>query len=572
MSDDEKKKKAVAKAAAGQSPSSGAPVARLTAGGSGELRVIERIVRDTEASSASMMLTRTNYMEWALVMQVKLQVARVWSALTEDAADECDGQRALQIILTGVPPEMLRVLAAKDTAKMAWETIKMMRMGSERAREAKAHVRRREFEDLRFRDGESVEDFGLRLSSLVADMELYGDPVTEHKAVQKFLRVVPRRYRPMAMAIESLIDLKTMSIEELVGSFSACEDHYDLDDGAQPTGRLLLTHEEWLARQQGKKEQANLVREGGDEHEQGLFMAMVTPGTAAGPVAPQAVFLNEEKVIPVPSPDGLWYFDTGATSHMTGEKSMFAKLDEGVHGTVKFGDGSHVAIRARGSIVFKCQSGEQRALTEVYYIPSLRSNIISVGQLDEGGCQIGIQNGLMTVHDPAQRILARVRRSSTRLYTGMLTIDTPVCLMMKVDDETWKWHARMGHLHFRALHAMSAKGMVRGMPEIARIEQYCDGCALGKQHRAPFPQAKFKLFVDNQAAIALSKNPVHHDRSKHIDIKYHYIRDCVEKGQVKVDHIPTRKQIADALTKALGRNNFVEMRQKLGMIKIDSGR
>jgi hypothetical protein len=60
-------------------------------------------------------------------------------------------------------------------------------MGSERAREAKAQVRRREFEDLRFKDGESIEDFALRLSGLVADLELYGDPVTEHKAMQKFL-------------------------------------------------------------------------------------------------------------------------------------------------------------------------------------------------------------------------------------------------------------------------------------------------------------------------------------------------------------------------------------------------
>lgn len=87
----------------------------------------------------------------------------------------------------------------------------------------------------------------MRLSALVADLELYSDPVTEHKVVQKFLRVVPRRYRPMAMAIESLIDLKTMSIEELVGRLSACEDHYDLDNGSQSTGRLLLTHEEWMA-------------------------------------------------------------------------------------------------------------------------------------------------------------------------------------------------------------------------------------------------------------------------------------------------------------------------------------
>ncbi|XP_073363305.1 uncharacterized protein [Aegilops tauschii subsp. strangulata] len=230
-----------------KTPSPKAPLARLTGSGSGEYRVVERVV--PEGTGSSMMLTRTNYQEWALLMQVKLQVARVWSAVTDDAADENDDRRALQIILTGVPPEMLRVLAAKDTAKIAWETIKTMRMGSGRAREAKAQVRRREFEDLRFKDGESVEDFGLRLSALIADLELYGDPVTEHRAVQKFLRVVPRWYRPMAMAIESLIDLKTMTIEELVGRLSACEDHYEIDDGAQNGGRLLLTHEEWLARE-----------------------------------------------------------------------------------------------------------------------------------------------------------------------------------------------------------------------------------------------------------------------------------------------------------------------------------
>ena len=51
------------------------------------------------------------------------------------------------------------------------------------------------------------------------------------------------------MAIESLIDLKTMTVEELVGRLSACEDHYELDEGSQSGGRLLLTHEEWLARE-----------------------------------------------------------------------------------------------------------------------------------------------------------------------------------------------------------------------------------------------------------------------------------------------------------------------------------
>jgi hypothetical protein len=47
----------------------------------------------------------------------------------------------------------------------------------------------------------------------------------------------------------------------------------------------------------------------------------------------------------------------------------------------------------------------------------------------------------------------------------------------------------MGHLNFRALRNLSSKGMVQGMPTVDRVEQVCDGCILGKQHRAPFPQA-----------------------------------------------------------------------------------
>jgi hypothetical protein len=82
------------------------------------------------------------------------------------------------------------------------------------------------------------------------------------------------------------------------------------------------------------------------------------------------------------------------------------------------------------------------------------------------------------------------------------------------------------------------------------------------------PPEKFKLFVDNQSAIALVKNPVHHDRSKHIDIKYHYIRQCYEEGKLDVDHIRTDRQLADILTKALGRTRFVEMRERLGVVRV----
>jgi hypothetical protein len=81
-------------------------------------------------------------------------------------------------------------------------------------------------------------------------------------------------------------------------------------------------------------------------------------------------------------------------------------------------------------------------------------------------------------------------------------------------------------------------------------------------------EAQVKLLMDNMSAIALSKNPVHHDRSKHIDTKFHFIRECIEEGKVEVQHIGTVEQLADIFTKALGRARFVELREAIGVIKV----
>ena len=76
---------------------------------------------------------------------------------------------------------------------------------------------------------------------------------------------------------------------------------------------------------------------------------------------------------------------------------------------------------------------------------------------------------------------------------------------------------------------------------------------------------KVVLRIDNKSAIALPKNPVFHDRSKHIHTRFHFIRECVEKGFVSVEHVAGVKQKADILTKALGRIKFKEMRELIGI-------
>jgi hypothetical protein len=69
--------------------------------------------------------------------------------------------------------------------------------------------------------------------------------------------------------------------------------------------------------------------------------------------------------------------------------------------------------------------------------------------------------------------------------------------------------------------------------------------------------------------MKLSENPVFHDKSKHIDIKYHYVRDMVQKGAVRLQYIATDEQVADVLTKPLSRVKFEYFRDKLGVIQKD---
>ena len=76
------------------------------------------------------------------------------------------------------------------------------------------------------------------------------------------------------------------------------------------------------------------------------------------------------------------------------------------------------------------------------------------------------------------------------------------------------------------------------------------------------------VLVDNKSAIQLCKNPVFHDRSKHIETRYHFIRESIDSGQIAVEYINTEDQLADILTKPLRRIKFQGLREKIGIVEI----
>ncbi|MCI23952.1 copia-type polyprotein [Trifolium medium] len=75
---------------------------------------------------------------------------------------------------------------------------------------------------------------------------------------------------------------------------------------------------------------------------------------------------------------------------------------------------------------------------------------------------------------------------------------------------------------------------------------------------------------DNSSSIKLSKNPVMHGRCKHIDVRYHFLRDLTKEGVVKLNHCSSIEQVADIMTKPLKLETFCNLRDKLGVCDIHS--
>lgn len=74
-----------------------------------------------------------------------------------------------------------------------------------------------------------------------------------------------------------------------------------------------------------------------------------------------------------------------------------------------------------------------------------------------------------------------------------------------------------------------------------------------------------ELNLDNQVAIQLNANPVFHQRTKHVDIKYKYIRKVAESNKITVKYCPTEDQLADLLTKSLAKPRFNKLKKELTM-------
>ncbi|KAD0657028.1 hypothetical protein E3N88_43918 [Mikania micrantha] len=424
------------------------------------------------------LLSATNYTSWAIKMESFMDAQGIWDAIEPPTDVEVDlkiRKKARAFIFQALPEEILLQVAGHKEAKDVWDALKVRYLGADRVQQARIQNLNREFELLAMRDGDTIDDFAGKIGEVTSKFRTLGITMEEKTKVKKLLGAAPDRFLPIVVAIEQFLDLNVMMFEELVGRLKAYEER------VKPTAPSTNC---WAPKKQN--EEANLTKE---DEEPTLLMVKTTQ---------EQVMLNEENVFPSTyANDGgeceTWYLDNGASNHMIGEKSYFSELNEKLVGNVKFGDGSDVEIKGKGSIMFQCKNGEQRLITNVYYIPELCNNILSLGQFDGTGCKIHMQDGFLWLYDQQGDALMKVKKSQNHLYRIKLQVIPLVCLLSKIDETAWLWHARLGHLNFEAIRKMSKEGLAKGIPKVEHKSQVCEACLVGKQKQLPFPpHAKFQ--------------------------------------------------------------------------------
>nr|GEY77700.1 zinc finger, CCHC-type [Tanacetum cinerariifolium] len=373
------------------------------------------------------------------------------------------------------------------------------------------------------KEDETIDTFTTKLTTLVNKAASLRHTMEDETLVHKLLNVVPDRYLQIVASVEQYSDLSEMTLEEATGRLNTYEERIKGHGRGKYKFSQGKNHENFKEERKDKEashrsynknnfkksnydtsklqcykckkighiapkcpqktkpnEQSNLVEE---DLEPTLLMAILEDEEK------RKVSLHKEDVgYKETNKDSLLYLGNGASNHMTRVKEHFKELDEKVTRKVRFGDDSYIKIIGKGSILIECDDEKQRIISHVYYIPDLKNNLLSLGQFTEIGSKVVMEDDVLRLYDIDNKIFMKVTRQRNRLYKANLRIGTRVCLLANLKDDTWLWHARLGHLNFESLKSMAQRNLVRGIPTIKHTSQVCDVCLIGKHSRAPFPK------------------------------------------------------------------------------------
>lgn len=160
--------------------------------------------------------------------------------------DDEKNNKAIALLFQSIPETLILQVGELDTAKKVWDAIKSRHMGADRVREARLQTLMSEFDRLKMKYSDKIDDFVGKLSEISSKSTALGETIDETKLVKKFLSSLPRKkYIHIVASLEQVLDLKTTSFEDIIGRLKTYEERVaEEEEDAEDTQKLMYANSE----------------------------------------------------------------------------------------------------------------------------------------------------------------------------------------------------------------------------------------------------------------------------------------------------------------------------------------
>ncbi|KAG7640275.1 Zinc finger CCHC-type superfamily [Arabidopsis suecica] len=491
-----------------------------------------------------------SYGFWKIKMITILKTRKLWDviengvtsnsspetspALTRERDDQVmKDMMALQILQSAVSDSIFPRIAPTSSATEAWNALEMEFQGSSQVKMINLQTLRREYENLKMEEGETINDFTTKLINLSNQLRVHGEEKSDYQVVQKILISVPQQFDSIVGVLKQTKDLSTLSVTELIGTLKAHERRLNLREDRINEGAFYgeklgsrgenkqnkirhgktnmwcgvckrNNHNEvdcfrkksesisqrggsyerrcYVCDKQGhiardcklrKGERAHLsIEESEDEKEDECHMLF------------SAV---EEKEISTIGEE-TWLVDSGCTNHMSKDVRHFIALDRSKKIIIRIGNGGKVVSEGKGDIRVSTNKGDH-VIKDVLYVPELARNLLSVSQMISNGYRVIFEDNKCVIQDlKGRKILDIKMKDRSFPIIWKKSREEAYMAFEEKEEQTDLWHKRFGHVNYDKIETMQTLKIVEKLPKFEVIKGICAACEMGKQSRRSFPK------------------------------------------------------------------------------------
>lgn len=145
---------------------------------------------------------------------------------------------------------------------------------------------------------------------------------------------------------------------------------------------------------------------------------------------------------------------------------------------------------AKGQVRVQTKGDGTYTIFDVLYVSRLKTNLLSVGQLQEEGYELNINNDNCKIEEAKLGLVTKVTLTNNRMFPLKFNHIEQSCLTAQLKEAAWLWHFWYGHLNFEGLKILQQKNMVIGLANFQKPSDLCEECVIGKKCRESFPRGR----------------------------------------------------------------------------------